>query len=145
MCGESSDRKGGGEATTTLSELELIEEEVKGCKQLNAIYRFRRAEREKGGEKNMAGQLKIESCTPNWPEFTAEKKEEARKKNMLLWLEQELAVLCSSLSSTCCKPPKENLTVCVAAQPRATKPRPFLFTNFASGLIIWHLIEQKCI
>lgn len=47
MCRESSDRKGG--ATTALSELELIEEEVKGCKQLNAIYRFRRAEREKGG------------------------------------------------------------------------------------------------
>lgn len=36
-----------GGATTTLSELELIEEEVKGCKQLNAIYRFRRTEREK--------------------------------------------------------------------------------------------------
>lgn len=66
-CAEKAqtERVMGGGATTALSELELIEEEVKGCKRLNVIYRFRRAEREKGGEKNMAGQLKIESCTPN--------------------------------------------------------------------------------
>lgn len=38
------------------------------------------------------------------------KKRGGVKKKMLLWLEQELAVLCTSLSSTCCKPPKENLT-----------------------------------
>lgn len=59
------------------------------CKQLNAIYRFRRAEREKGGEKNMAGQLKIESCTPNWPVgcFHGRKKKEGawKKKCCFDW------------------------------------------------------------